>query len=191
MNLAMSSFPFVRIVLLRGLLAVVPAAAVACQAHVGVHGTAYAEAGGVRVFVDGDEIRYDEGEVRFATDSAELVGERTFATLDAVAALMKEHPDLVVRVEGYTDSRGSAEHNRALSEARAAAVVDYLAQKGIARDRLLHEGLGEARPKVPEPEACKDKSEDTAPAWCEPDVWSRNRRTEFHIVAGLDALPGR
>ncbi|RMG99443.1 MAG: OmpA family protein [Deltaproteobacteria bacterium] len=145
--------------------------------------------GEVKFRLEDDQLRYEgPGEVHFATNSAQLVGDDTFAILDELAAFLLEYPEVEIRIEGHTDSRGSEAYNRDLSLQRAAAVADYLAQKGVDRKRLVFEGHGESRPKVPEPEACRDRSESTAPAWCETDVWSKNRRTEFHVTAGRETL---
>jgi OmpA-OmpF porin, OOP family len=51
-----------------------------------------------------------------------------------------------VRIEGHTDSRGFADLNKKLSAARAASVVRWLVDKGIAADRLTSAGFGPERP---------------------------------------------
>ena len=83
--------------------------------------------------------------VRFETGSATLTA-ASRAVLDPVAATLRQHADLRLRIEGHTDSEGAAESNRALSERRAAAVLDYLAQAGVERSRLTAVGRGEAAP---------------------------------------------
>ena len=56
------------------------------------------------------------------------------------------------RIAGHTDNVGSAEENMKLSQARAAAVVDYLSrQRGIAVSRLEAAGYGQDRPLVEHP----------------------------------------
>jgi outer membrane protein OmpA-like peptidoglycan-associated protein len=54
-------------------------------------------------------------------------------------------------VEGHTDATGPAAYNRALSERRAEAVVDYLVTHGIDPARLTAQGVGETRPRMPDP----------------------------------------
>jgi outer membrane protein OmpA-like peptidoglycan-associated protein len=49
--------------------------------------------------------------------------------LPAIKALYDQHPDAQILVVGHTDTAGSAEHNQALSEERAAAVAAYLRDK--------------------------------------------------------------
>ena len=56
------------------------------------------------------------------------------------------------RIAGHTDNVGSPDENLKLSQARAAAVVDYLArQHGIAATRLETAGFGQDRPLVEQP----------------------------------------
>jgi OOP family OmpA-OmpF porin len=49
-------------------------------------------------------------------------------------------------VEGHTDNVGQKAANLALSEQRAAAVVDWLTRHGVARSRLISLGMGDASP---------------------------------------------
>ena len=68
------------------------------------------------------------------------------AKLDQAAAVMAEHADLAVGVEGHTDSVGSDAYNQKLSERRAQAAVDYLVSKGVDASRLQPTGYGESKP---------------------------------------------
>ena len=63
--------------------------------------------------------------INFALDSA-LLPPISYAALDHVAELMKEEPELKLRIEGHTDALGSADYNLVLSKRRAFAVADYL-----------------------------------------------------------------
>ncbi|MFN7982795.1 MAG: OmpA family protein [Vicinamibacterales bacterium] len=69
--------------------------------------------------------------------------------LDEVAGVLKGAPQLSVTIEGHTDNVGDAAANRALSEARARAVVQWLGQHGIEQSRLHAEGFGPDRPVAP------------------------------------------
>lgn len=60
--------------------------------------------------------------------------------------MLKENPDLKLKVEGHTDSTGDPEANLKLSLDRAEAVVAALIGAGIARDRLTAAGHGASRP---------------------------------------------
>lgn len=83
--------------------------------------------------------------VNFETNKAELRPESR-AILDRVAESLKGDPELMVEVQGHTDSRGSAELNRKLSQARAEAVRDYLIANGVAASRLTARGYGSGMP---------------------------------------------
>ena len=61
-----------------------------------------------------------------------------------------DSPKLIhVQVEGYTDSKGSAKYNRALSSKRAKTVRDYLVQHGIQAAKISIEGFGKNLPLEP------------------------------------------
>lgn len=51
-----------------------------------------------------------------------------------------------VVLTGHADRIGSENYNKELSEKRAQAVADYLAQRGVDRSRLKVEGKGESEP---------------------------------------------
>src|SRR5690606_6375104 len=66
--------------------------------------------------------------------------------LQKLAGLLEASPSRQVLVEGHTDVTGTTELNKSLSEKRAAAVKTYLVSQGIAAERILTVGYGEARP---------------------------------------------
>jgi OOP family OmpA-OmpF porin len=89
--------------------------------------------------------------VTFATGSAELTPQAV-RTLDELgrALASSDLSGFRFRVEGHTDTVGSAAANQALSERRAATVVRFLMGKyGIPPNRLEAIGMGEAAPMVP------------------------------------------
>jgi len=88
------------------------------------------------------------GDVLFATDRAELKA-NGMATVRKLAEIMMQNPDRTVMVEGFTDSTGSAAHNRDLSERRAASVAQTLVSLGVPRARVGMRGYGEAFPVAP------------------------------------------
>jgi outer membrane protein OmpA-like peptidoglycan-associated protein len=83
--------------------------------------------------------------ILFDTGSDRIRPEST-PTLKEITAMLKEHGDLKLMIEGHTDNVGQAASNRALSEKRAAAVKAYLAGQGIAAARLESQGLGDTKP---------------------------------------------
>ncbi len=70
----------------------------------------------------------------------------SFTIIKEVAAMMKKHPEVRLKIEGHTDNSGSAKYNQALSEKRAAAVMASLLKLGIKTSRLTSEGFGESKP---------------------------------------------
>lgn len=87
--------------------------------------------------------------VTFENNSATLTPQGQ-AVIVNIAGILRSHPTVKIRIEGHTDSRGSAAANLALSQARALAVLNALKAQGIAADRLGAAGFGESRPKVPD-----------------------------------------
>ncbi len=83
--------------------------------------------------------------VNFESNSDQLKG-GSAAVLDEVVATLKRYPEITFVVEGHTDSVGSAEYNEGLSQRRAQTVYDYLANAGIAENRMQAVGRGEAEP---------------------------------------------
>lgn len=89
-----------------------------------------------------DEIRLPG--VTFAVNSAELTPESDQVLAYAVDTL-KQHPELVIEVDGHTDSTGSDKLNMALSQHRAESVMDYLKSHGVT-NTLTAKGFGKTRP---------------------------------------------
>ncbi|NYS25680.1 OmpA family protein [Rhodobacteraceae bacterium 2376] len=86
--------------------------------------------------------------VNFAFDSATLDAEAR-AILRRQAHWIRQFPEVRFRVYGHTDLVGSAAYNHRLGMRRANAVVNYLVQNGVGRDRLA--GVvshGQTRPLV-------------------------------------------
>jgi OmpA-OmpF porin, OOP family len=82
---------------------------------------------------------------KFAT--AELRQE-SFPELDRLLDLLKDNPNMRIEISGHTCSLGIDEYNQELSEKRAYAIYDYLAERGISRKRLSAVGYGESMPKA-------------------------------------------
>ena len=89
--------------------------------------------------------------VNFATGSADLTPQAVQA-LDALGTALSSSALSAYRfrVEGHTDTVGSPDYNRSLSERRAEAVVSYISTKfGVAASRLQPAGMGSDKPLVP------------------------------------------
>ena len=93
----------------------------------------------------GGRILLGESELHFATNQFEVPAEAE-ALLSGVARQLNANPSWKLRVEGYTDNVGGKAANQKLSTRRASAVMNWLIDHGIARNRLTAKGYGEARP---------------------------------------------
>jgi len=85
------------------------------------------------------------GTPMFATGSDTLES-GAVRSLQNVANLMQQHSMMKVRVEGFTDNRGSDQYNDALSMRRAQAVANALESDGVDPSRLEAIGRGESLP---------------------------------------------
>lgn len=85
------------------------------------------------------------GDVAFEFDRAEI-RPQFYGELNAIADRLNETPNVRVAIQGHTDSVGPATYNQGLSERRAQSVADYLAGRGVSRDRMEVAGFGETRP---------------------------------------------
>lgn len=94
--------------------------------------------------------------------------------LDKIVKLMTvDYPDMVIKIESHTDSRGTTLYNDILSENRAKSTYDYLVSKGVNPTNILeYKGYGERR-LINE---CADGVS------CSKAKHQLNRRTEFVVV---------
>ena len=90
--------------------------------------------------------------VTFDLDSHTLRPE-ALQTLEVFATALRDDRLEVAGflVEGHTDARGGPDYNMDLSERRAAAVVQHLAQLGVDRDRITAQGFGLTQPRSDDP----------------------------------------
>ena len=89
-----------------------------------------------------DQVLFDSGKAQLRRSA--------YPVLDKVAKVLQEVSDQPIGVEGHTDNvpikhSGWAD-NKALSVARANAVVDYLVDKGLDRSHVTAIGYGEEHP---------------------------------------------
>lgn len=109
----------------------------------------------------------------FATGKSELQPESK-KELDKLYEIMQTFPGVVVEISGHSDARGSDELNLKLSQKRAEAVVNYLAGKGIARNRMRAIGHGESKP------IAVNYDKDNKPNF---QGMALNRRFEFTVLS--------
>lgn len=123
-----------------------------------------AEAANLRAILEAPVLfEYDASDV---TDAAR-------ASLDAKLPILRTNSAIRIRISGHTDARGSDEYNLALGLRRAASTRKYLSDRGIAVTRIDIVSFGEERPAA-------TGDDDTA--------FAKNRRAEFEILSGADAL---
>ncbi len=88
-------------------------------------------------------------DVLFAFDSATLRPEAYAALQQTLGTVRQAIPYPAIRVEGNTDSIGSAAYNNQLSVRRAHAVAQWLVGQGIPPAAISEAGNGESRPIAP------------------------------------------
>ena len=106
---------------------------------------------------------YDMVEIR--DDAAPVLREKV--------NILRASPQVRLRIEGYCDERGSTAYNLALGNRRAEAIRQFLTGFGLSESRFEIVSVGEGRPLV------QGSNE---------DAWARNRRVEFVITAGANAI---
>ncbi|HKJ03400.1 MAG TPA: peptidoglycan-associated lipoprotein Pal [Longimicrobiales bacterium] len=106
---------------------------------------------------------YDKSEIR--DDAA--------AVLRSKVGILRASPQVQIQIQGHADERGSTEYNLALGNRRAEAVRQFLVGFGIPESRFSIISYGEERP-------LEMGSNEAA--------WSRNRRAQFVITAGANAI---
>ncbi len=80
----------------------------------------------------------------------DVVKPESYGTLKGIADVLKENPDVKVKIVGHTDSDGADAANLDLSKRRGASVKDELVKDfGIDASRLESDGMGETQPVVP------------------------------------------
>ena len=106
---------------------------------------------------------YDMVEIR--DDAAPVLREKV--------NILRASPQVRLRIEGYCDERGSTAYNLALGNRRAEVIRQFLTGFGLSESRFEIVSFGEGRPLV------QGSNE---------DAWARNRRVEFVITAGANAI---
>lgn len=81
--------------------------------------------------------------VYFSSNNAKFASTSN-ASLNKIVTLLKNNPDVKIKIEGHTDNAEKNADN--LSMQRAEAVKAYLVSKGISEDRIKVEGSGSTMP---------------------------------------------
>jgi len=120
------------------------------------------------------EIRIDlAADVLFDFDKSNLLP-KARQTLHQAAEMIRDKAKGAVRIEGYTDAKGSDSYNQNLSERRASAVKDWFVNKeGLNKVQFTTAGFGAKNPVAPNKKP--DGSDD-------PVGRQKNRRVEIIIT---------
>ena len=108
--------------------------------------------------------------IYFEFDKANITNQAAFE-LDKLVSIMKKYPEMIIRAESHTDSRGPTSYNKLLSERRAKSTAQYVISKGIDENRISGFGMGEEDPEI------------DCSSGCSKDEHAKNRRSEFIIVS--------
>ncbi len=108
--------------------------------------------------------------IYFDFDKSNITNKAAFE-LDKLVAIMEKYPEMIIRAESHTDSRGPASYNKGLSDRRAKSTAQYVISKGISEDRITGVGKGEEEPRVDCSQGCSKEEH------------AQNRRSEFIIVS--------
>lgn len=114
-----------------------------------------------------------KSDILFETGKYDLKSTAT-NNLSQMAAILKKYPENVLTVKGYTDSTGTPDGNRRLSEARAEAVRNELIKGGVPGSTISVMGLGRENPVA-------DNQT--------PDGRKQNRRVEIEITVDESKVP--
>jgi outer membrane protein OmpA-like peptidoglycan-associated protein len=115
--------------------------------------------------IHSEEVLLITDKISFKVGSAEIL-KSSYPELDKIYKVLLER-DVVIRIEGHTDDKGSDSDNQELSLKRAEAIKNYFYSKGIQMEQLQVVGYGESRP------IASNKSKEGR---------AKNRRVEFIIV---------
>ncbi len=115
----------------------------------------------------------DLNEIYFDFDKWDIT-EKAEVELDRVVRIMiEDYPNMVIKIETHSDSRGDEDYNLDLSHKRAESIYNYLLSKNISKNRVLsYRGFGESKPV----NECKDGKD------CSEDQYQKNRRSSFVIM---------
>ncbi len=114
-----------------------------------------------------EDVEFKINNIYYEFDKARLLTESKHS-LDKLVNLLKENPDVKIKINSHTDERGTYEYNDNLSDRRSESVVAYLLEAGIAASRLRSEGFGESKPVVANAET--------------EEGHALNRRTTFELL---------
>ena len=109
----------------------------------------------------GDRVYFDLDSYSVRADAAPV--------LDGQANWLNRYTNVMVRIEGNADERGTREYNLGLGSRRANAIRDYLVNRGVASSRISTVSYGKEKPIDP---------------GTTEDAYQRNRNGHTALVSG-------
>ncbi len=106
-----------------------------------------------------------------------LIREDAQYELENIVAVMNNHPNMVIKIESHTDSRGKKSYNRKLSDRRAKSTRNFIISRGINGNRI-ESAIGYGEDQLLN--NCNDKNSRK----CSEEEHQLNRRSYFYIVRG-------
>jgi outer membrane protein OmpA-like peptidoglycan-associated protein len=85
--------------------------------------------------------------VHFALDQS-FISQNSASVLDKVAAVLRDHPTIIIELQGHTDPRASDAYNIELGKNRAISTRNYLIKQGIDPARMTIRTFGKRQRKT-------------------------------------------
>ncbi len=85
--------------------------------------------------------------IQFETNKADIKPESS-VILDKIVDILIQNADYLIEIQGHTDNVGKSTANLILSDNRAQAVLKYLTDKGLSKERFTARGFGDTKPVV-------------------------------------------
>jgi peptidoglycan-associated lipoprotein len=89
------------------------------------------------------------GETVYLVNGSAQLGEQARATLAAQAAWLRQHPEVVVQIEGHGEPGDTRGHALAVGARRAEEIRDYLVLLGVPAAQISTTSWGKERPGAP------------------------------------------
>jgi len=102
----------------------------------------------------------------------DIINPRTRRQLEIVSLILKSDPGKKLTLSGHTDSRGTDDYNKSLSERRADVVREYLTSSGVDAAQIVTVAKGSSQPRRPNV---------TETGVDNPEGRRANRRTEIYL----------
>ncbi|MCH8902324.1 MAG: OmpA family protein [Bacteroidetes bacterium] len=134
-------------------------------------------------FIIGDKIPAPS--IYFEFDGSSLVRKESYNAVKVIANFLIKHPNLMIEIGVHSDSRGSDDYNRRISQIKSENVKNVLVLEfGISKDRIANRGYGESQPLEDCSLYIECAHDESVEGICIIDCpcHQRNRRVELKII---------